>query len=127
MSFTELIGNVGVFGGAVMACLALLSIISVGVIVDKYRRFRLAQGQSQVFKKKFGEFLHGGDALVAWIRTLKPQAARGVTSPVKARCQRRLAAPHRGNMLFIALVGNLTLVLFRPILRYGSRAGTAPR
>jgi len=56
-----LLGNVGVFGGAVMACLALLSIISVGVIVDKFRRFRLASGQSQMFKKKFGEFLHGGD------------------------------------------------------------------
>jgi biopolymer transport protein ExbB/biopolymer transport protein TolQ len=61
MSFTELLGNVGVFGGAVMACLALLSIISVGVIVDKFRKFRLASGQSQMFKKKFGEFLHGGD------------------------------------------------------------------
>jgi biopolymer transport protein ExbB/biopolymer transport protein TolQ len=61
MSFTELLGNVGVFGGAVMACLALLSIISVGVIVDKFRRFRVASGQSQIFKKKFGEFLHGGD------------------------------------------------------------------
>jgi len=61
MSFTELIGNVGVFGGAVMACLALLSIISVGVIVDKFRKFQLASGQSQIFKKKFGEFLHGGD------------------------------------------------------------------
>jgi biopolymer transport protein ExbB/biopolymer transport protein TolQ len=44
-----------------MACLALLSIISVGVIVDKFRKFRLASGQSQIFKKKFGEFLHGGD------------------------------------------------------------------
>jgi biopolymer transport protein ExbB/biopolymer transport protein TolQ len=61
MSFTELLGNVGVFGGAVMACLALLSIISVGVIVDKFRKFQLASGQSQMFKKKFGEFLHGGD------------------------------------------------------------------
>jgi biopolymer transport protein ExbB/biopolymer transport protein TolQ len=61
MSFTELLGNVGVFGGAVMACLALLSIISVGVIVDKFRKFQLASGQSQSFKKKFGEFLHGGD------------------------------------------------------------------
>ncbi|MFK4528504.1 hypothetical protein ABIF90_006485 [Bradyrhizobium japonicum] len=30
-------------------------------------------------------------------------------------------------MLFIALADNLTLVLFRPILRYGSRAGTAPK
>ena len=61
MSFSELLGNVGVFGGAVMACLALLSIISVGVVVDKYRRFRVAARQTQDFKPKFGEFLHGGN------------------------------------------------------------------
>jgi biopolymer transport protein ExbB/biopolymer transport protein TolQ len=61
MSFRELLGNVGVFGGAVMACLALLSIISVGVVVDKFRRFQLAARQTQIFKRKFGEFLHGGD------------------------------------------------------------------
>ena len=44
-----------------MACLALLSIISVGVVVDKYRRFRVAARQTQDFKPKFGEFLHGGN------------------------------------------------------------------
>ena len=42
MTFTELIGHVGFFGGAVMVCLALLSVISVGVIVDKQRRFGAA-------------------------------------------------------------------------------------
>jgi biopolymer transport protein ExbB/biopolymer transport protein TolQ len=31
------------------------------VIVDKYRRFRMASHQTHVFKPKFGEFLHGGD------------------------------------------------------------------
>ena len=61
MSFTELLGNVGLFGGAVMVCLALLSIFSVGVIVDKHRRFRLASRQSQMFKPEFRKFLHGGD------------------------------------------------------------------
>jgi biopolymer transport protein ExbB/biopolymer transport protein TolQ len=61
MTFTELIGNVGVFGGAVMGCLALLSIFSVGVIVDKHRRFRTASNQSQAFKPVFGKFLHGGE------------------------------------------------------------------
>ncbi|MCS3899977.1 energy-converting hydrogenase Eha subunit E [Bradyrhizobium japonicum USDA 38] len=30
-------------------------------------------------------------------------------------------------MLFIAVPNNLTLVLFRPILRYGSHTGTAPK
>jgi biopolymer transport protein ExbB/biopolymer transport protein TolQ len=61
MSFTELLGNVGLFGAAVMCCLALLSIFSVGVIVDKHRRFRAAWRQSQMFKVVFKKFLHGGE------------------------------------------------------------------
>jgi biopolymer transport protein ExbB/TolQ len=60
MTFTELLGNVGIFGGAVMVCLALLSVFSVGVIVDKHRRFRLASRQSETFKTVFKKFLHGG-------------------------------------------------------------------
>jgi biopolymer transport protein ExbB/TolQ len=60
MTFTELLGNVGLFGGAVMACLALLSLFSVGMIVDKHRRFRLASRQSQLFKPEFKKFMHGG-------------------------------------------------------------------
>ena len=40
MSLTELLGHVGLFGGAVMVCLALLSVFSVSMIVDKQRRFR---------------------------------------------------------------------------------------
>ena len=46
MSLTELLGHVGLFGGAVMVCLALLSFISVGVILDKQRRFRSASNAS---------------------------------------------------------------------------------
>ena len=42
MSFTELMGNIGWFGVAMMLCLAGLSVFSVGLIVDKYRRFRTA-------------------------------------------------------------------------------------
>ena len=61
MSFTELLRNVGLFGAAVMCCLALLSIFSVGVIVDKLRRFREAWRQSQMFKVAFKKFLHGGE------------------------------------------------------------------
>src|SRR4029453_10581702 len=60
MTFTELLGNVGLFGGAVMGCLALLSVFSVGVIVDKHRRFRSASRQSDMFKPVFKKFLHGG-------------------------------------------------------------------
>ncbi len=61
MSFTELLGNVGLFGAAVMCCLAALSVFSVGLIVDKHRRFRSASRQSQMFKPVFGKFLHGGE------------------------------------------------------------------
>jgi len=60
MTFTELIGHVGFFGGAVMLCLALLSIVSVGMIVDKHRRFSAAWNQTQMFKPVFKKFLHGG-------------------------------------------------------------------
>src|SRR5438093_7550310 len=61
MTFTELLGNVGLFGAAVMCCLAALSVFSVGLIVDKHRRFRSAARQSQMFKPVFGKFLHGGE------------------------------------------------------------------
>jgi biopolymer transport protein ExbB/TolQ len=61
MTFTELLGNVGLFGGAVMLCLAVLSLFSVGMIVDKHRRFRTASRQSDAFKPVFKKFLHGGE------------------------------------------------------------------
>jgi biopolymer transport protein ExbB/TolQ len=67
MTFTELLGHVGLFGGAVMCCLAMLSVFSVGVIVDKHLRLRAAARQTQIFKPVFGKFLKGGDlqALIA--------------------------------------------------------------
>jgi biopolymer transport protein ExbB/biopolymer transport protein TolQ len=61
MTFTELLGHVGLFGGAVMCCLALLSVFSVGMIVDKHLRFRSTIRQTQTFKSEFGKFLRGGD------------------------------------------------------------------
>ena len=61
MTFTELMGNVGLFGAAVMLCLTILSIFSVGMIVDKHRRFRLASRQSEMFKPVFKKFRHGGE------------------------------------------------------------------
>ena len=61
MTFTELLGHVGLFGGAVMCCLALLSVFSVGMIVDKHLRFRAAWRQTQIFKPVFGQFLRGGE------------------------------------------------------------------
>jgi len=61
MTLSELLGNVGLFGGAVMCCLAMISVFSVGLIVDKHRRFRSATLQSKLFKPVFGKFLHGGE------------------------------------------------------------------
>ena len=60
MSLTELLGHVGLFGGAVMVCLALLSVFSVGMIVDKNRRLNSAARQSEMFKSAFKKFMHGG-------------------------------------------------------------------
>ena len=61
MTFTELLGNVGLFGLAVMACLAALSIYSVGMILEKHRRFRSASRQSEKFKPVFGKSLRAGE------------------------------------------------------------------
>lgn len=61
MTFTELLGNIGLFGAAVMLCLAALSVFSVGMIADKHRRFRSASRQSEMFKPVFKKFLHGGE------------------------------------------------------------------
>ena len=61
MSVMELLGNVGMFGLAVMVCLAGLSIFSVGVILQKYLRFRSATRGTQTFKPAFGKFLRSGN------------------------------------------------------------------
>jgi biopolymer transport protein ExbB len=61
MTISELLGNVGVFGLAVMICLAALSIYSVGLILDKHRRFLLASRQSSTFKSVFGKSLRAGE------------------------------------------------------------------
>jgi len=61
MTFTELLRNVGLFGAAVICCLVALSIFSVAVMVDKYRRFRSASRESQIFKTAYTKFLHGGE------------------------------------------------------------------
>ena len=61
MSLPELLRHVGIFGGVVIFCLALLSVFSVGMIIEKQRRFSSASGQSEKFKPEFKKFLHGGD------------------------------------------------------------------
>jgi biopolymer transport protein ExbB/biopolymer transport protein TolQ len=83
MSFTELLGNVGLFGAGVMCCLVALSIFSVALIVDKQRRFRLAMRQSRMFKPVFGKFLHGGEANEL-IDALRQHASSHVAQVVSA-------------------------------------------
>jgi biopolymer transport protein ExbB/biopolymer transport protein TolQ len=61
MNFTELLGHVGIFGGAVIVSLALLSVFSVAMIIDKHRRFSSTTRESEEFKPEFKKFLHGGD------------------------------------------------------------------
>jgi biopolymer transport protein ExbB/biopolymer transport protein TolQ len=61
MTLTQLLGNVGYVGGAVMLCLAVLSVFSVGLIMDKHRRFRAAWRQSQAFKPALKKFMQGGE------------------------------------------------------------------
>ncbi len=61
MNFTELLGHVGIFGGAVIVTLALLSVLSVGMIIEKHRRFSAAFRESVKFKPEFKKFLQGGD------------------------------------------------------------------
>jgi biopolymer transport protein ExbB/TolQ len=83
MSLTELLGHVGVFGGAVMVCLALLSVFSVGMIIDKHRRFRSASRQTEKFKQEFKKFLHGGD-VQDLIEAAKPYQSSYVAQVVLA-------------------------------------------
>ena len=61
MSLSELLGNVGPFGGAVMLCLAFLSLFSVAVIFDKQRRYRQASRQSQAYRPLYEKSLRAGE------------------------------------------------------------------
>jgi len=66
-----------------MCCLALLSIFSVGLIVDKHRRFRAAARQTQLFKPVFKKFLHGGE-VQELIDSLRPHQTSYVAQVVSA-------------------------------------------
>src|SRR5258706_12359097 len=61
MSLPELLRRVGISGGAVIFCFAFLSFLSLGMIIEKHRRFSSASDQSEKFKPEFKKFLHGGD------------------------------------------------------------------
>src|SRR5258705_12740306 len=61
MNFTEVVRHVGRFGGAVIVSLALLSVFSVGMIIEKRRRVSSTFRESVKFKPEFKKFLPGGD------------------------------------------------------------------
>ena len=60
MSFSEIFGSMGIVGLSVMLCLLGLSIYSVTVIFDKFRRFRAATHQSLTFLPVYGRSLQEG-------------------------------------------------------------------
>jgi biopolymer transport protein ExbB/biopolymer transport protein TolQ len=55
-----MIGSMGIVGLSVMLCLVALSVYSVTVILDKYRRFRAASTQSRQFLPVLGRCLKEG-------------------------------------------------------------------
>jgi biopolymer transport protein ExbB/biopolymer transport protein TolQ len=60
MNVSEMLGSIGLVGVCVMACLLVLSVYSVSVMVDKFRRFRAASLQSLDFMPAFGRCLKEG-------------------------------------------------------------------
>lgn len=60
MNLTDMFSSIGFVGLAVLGCLLMLSIYSITVIVDKYRRFNAAIKQSVVFGSEFGRHLRAG-------------------------------------------------------------------
>jgi biopolymer transport protein ExbB/biopolymer transport protein TolQ len=61
MNLTHIVKDMGVIGWGVMIVLALLSVYSVTVMVDKWRTFRAARTQSLQFLPEFVAALKQGD------------------------------------------------------------------
>ena len=61
MNVANMLGSIGFVGMCVMGFLLALSIYSVSVILDKYRRFRAATNQSVDFLTEFGRCLQKGE------------------------------------------------------------------
>lgn len=60
MDFGKMFMEMGVVGWAVMVCLALLSVYSIALIVDKLRRFKTARAQSDAFVAEYEKHLEAG-------------------------------------------------------------------
>ena len=70
MKVSEMLGSIVFIGLCVMGCLLALSLYSVMVILDKYRRFRAATSDSGLFQAEFQNLLREGklNAAVATAR-----------------------------------------------------------
>jgi biopolymer transport protein ExbB/biopolymer transport protein TolQ len=80
-----MLGSIGFVGLSVMVCLLGLSIYSLSLILDKYRRFRAASKQSVRFLPEFGRCLQEGklqDAVNTARRHDKSHVAKVVSAGV---------------------------------------------
>lgn len=60
MNLSEVFSDMGYVGWCVVVCLLLLSVYSIGVMIDKFRSFRAARNQSLEFLPAFGRYLREG-------------------------------------------------------------------
>lgn len=60
MNVAQMFGSMGIVGLGVVVCLLVLSLYSVTVILDRFRRFRAAASQSSAFLPVYDRFLKAG-------------------------------------------------------------------
>ena len=85
MNFAEIFAAMGVVGWAVMGTLLGLSIYSVSVILDRFRRYRAAKAESAAFAPVFAQYLREGklqDAIRTANQHQKSHVARVVSAGV---------------------------------------------
>lgn len=85
MDFAKMFMEMGIVGWAVMACLLLLSVYSVALMFDKWRRFRTARVQSDAFVAEFEKHLEAGrfdEAILAANQYPEAPVARVVNAGV---------------------------------------------
>jgi biopolymer transport protein ExbB/biopolymer transport protein TolQ len=92
MNVAALFQNIGFTGACVMGCLVALSIYSVSVTLDKYRRFRAAARQTEAFLPKLGTCLREGklqDAVTTAHQHQNSHVARVVSAGIGGFIGRR--------------------------------------
>jgi len=102
MNIADMLGSIGFVGMAVIGCLLGLSIYSVSVILDKYRRFRAASSQSVAFLPEFGRCLKEGklrDAVVTARQHEKSHVAKVVSAGVNELIESRASVGDAGTQV----------------------------